>query len=253
LKISIITGTYNSVLTISDTLKSIQNQSYPNIEHIIVDGASKDSTLKIVAKFPHVAKVISEPDQGIYDAMNKGIKAATGDIIGILNSDDFFPNDRIVQQIVDGFDKDTDCIFGDVAFVNPDNLNKIVRYYSAADWHPDKFKKGYMPPHPSFYVRKSFYEKLGLYQTDYTIAADYELLIRMLHKHKLNYNYLPLQIVTMRTGGVSTKNIKSRYILNKEIVRACAENDISTNMFYLSLKYGSKIFEYLQPHKKASL
>lgn len=156
MKISIITGTYNSALTISDTLKSIQTQSYPNIEHIIVDGVSKDKTLEIVAKFPHVQKVISEPDQGIYDAMNKGIKAATGDIIGILNSDDFFPNDHIVQQSVDGFDEDIDCIFGDVAFVNPDNLNKIVRYYSAAGWHPDKFKKVYMPPHPSFYVRKSF-------------------------------------------------------------------------------------------------
>lgn len=252
MKISIITITYNSSETIHNTLTSVASQEYPNIEHIIVDGASKDNTLEKVSKFPHVAKVISEPDKGIYDAMNKGIKAATGDVIGILNSDDFFSTNQIIQKVVDGFEQGVDCIIGDVAFVNPDDLNKIVRYYSAAKWHPAKFQKGYMPPHPSFYLRKEFYEKLGLYQIDYKIAADYELLVRMLHKHKLRYKYLPLQIVTMRTGGVSTQNIKSRYILNKEIVRACAENDISTNMVYLSFKYANKLFEYFQPQKKVS-
>lgn len=182
--------------------------------------------------------------------MNKGIQAATGDVVGTLNSDDFLTDKTVIERVAQQFDKKTDAVFGDIAFVQPKNLDKIVRYYSAKDWDPSKFKWGYMPPHPSFYLRKEHYQNLGLYQTDYIIAADYELLIRMLFRHQLNYKYLHRQMVTMRTGGVSTQNFKSRYILNKEIVRACAENGIQTNMFLLSLKYGKKIFEYLQPEKQ---
>ena len=251
LKVTIITVTFNSAETIKDTLISVANQSYPLIEHIIVDGNSRDRTLEIVNNFQSATKIISEPDNGIYDAMNKGIRIASGDIIGILNSDDFFSSEHVVEKIVDEFDNETDAVFGDIAFVRPDDLDKIVRYYSGANWKPDKFKWGYMPPHPSFYLRKEHYQNLGLYQTDYKIASDYELLIRMLYKYKLRYKYLPKQIVTMRTGGVSTQNIKSRYVLNKEIIRGCSENGINTNMFFLSLKYFNKIFEYFRPAKQA--
>jgi glycosyltransferase involved in cell wall biosynthesis len=245
MKVSIITATYNSDSTVRDTLESVAAQTYSNIEHIIVDGLSKDNTLEIVAEYPHVAKVISEKDDGIYDAMNKGILAATGDIIGILNSDDFYPNSGIIQRVVKEFqEKKVDTTIGDILFVSPSNLKKIVRYYSGGKWKPSKFVRGYMPPHPSFFVYKKFYDELGLYQIDYKIAADYELLIRFLATNKLSYSYIPEAIVYMREGGVSNASIKSRYVLNREIVRACKENGLDTNMLKLCLKYFSKIFEY---------
>ena len=246
MKISIITATYNSVATVRDTLESIANQTHPDIEHIIIDGASKDETLDIVNEFSHVSKVISEPDGGIYDALNKGIKAATGDIIGILNSDDFFPHNQIISTIVETFNKEnTDSIIGDINFVSSKNLKKVVRYYSSKNWSPGKFAKGYMPAHPSFYVKKKFYDKFGLYKTDYKICADYELLIRFLYVNKISYHYINQTLVTMRAGGVSNASLKSRYILNNEIVRACKENDINTNLFKVSLKVFSKISELI--------
>ena len=249
MKVSIITVTYNSAKTIKDTLKSVAAQTYPDIEHIIVDGASKDDTVRIAKEFPHVAKIISEPDKGIYDAMNKGIRAATGDIVGILNSDDFFSAPDVVQKIIEGFDQYTDATIADVTYVTPETL-RLVRYFSAEKWNPKKFKWGYQPPHETFYLRKKYYDQIGLYKTDYTIAADYELMIRMLLKNKLKYKYLPLEVVTMRSGGVSTRNLKSRLILNQEIVKACAQNGISTNLLFLVFKYFIKIFEYLNPQKK---
>jgi glycosyltransferase involved in cell wall biosynthesis len=244
--VSIITATYNSAKTVADTLQSIASQTYLNIEHIIVDGASKDNTLDIVRQFPHVAKVISEPDKGIYDAMNKGLKMATGDIIGILNSDDFYDATNLIQKVVDAFEQQQiDAVFGDVTFVQPNNLKKIVRYYSSKHFHPKKFEFGYMPAHPTFFTKKETYEKYGVFKTNYHISADYELLIRLLYVHKLKYQYLNYSMVTMRAGGVSNSSLKHIYILNKEIVRACAENGIKTNMFKLSLKFFRKISEFI--------
>jgi glycosyltransferase involved in cell wall biosynthesis len=246
MKVSIITATYNSASTIRDTLESVAKQTYSNIEHIIIDGLSKDNTLDIVKEYPHVEKVISEKDKGIYDAMNKGIRAATGDVVGILNSDDFYPHNNILKKVTEEFrTKKVNAIIGDILFVSPNNIKKVVRYYSAKRWKPSKFVKGYMPPHPSFFVYKKFYEQLGVYQIDYKIAADYELLIRFLATNQLSYSYIPEAIVHMRAGGVSNESIKSRYVLNQEIVRACKENGLNTNMLILSLKYVNKIFEYL--------
>jgi glycosyltransferase involved in cell wall biosynthesis len=246
MKVSIITATYNSASTIRDTLESVAKQTYSNIEHIIIDGLSKDNTLDIVKEYPHVDKVISEKDKGIYDAMNKGIRAATGDVVGILNSDDFYPHNNILKKVTEEFrTKKVNAIIGDILFVSPNNIKKVVRYYSAKRWKPSKFVKGYMPPHPSFFVYKKFYEQLGVYQIDYKIAADYELLIRFLATNQLSYSYIPEAIVHMRAGGVSNESIKSRYVLNQEIVRACKENGLNTNMLILSLKYVNKIFEYL--------
>ncbi len=244
MKVSIITITYNSGKTLASALQSVADQTYGDIEHIIVDGASKDDTMSIVAQFAHVAQAITEPDRGIYDAMNKGVRLATGDVVGVLNSDDFLTSPTIIADIVHAFGPQTAAVIGDVGFVSPGNLDKVVRYYSSSNWSPAKFRLGFMPPHPSFYLRREYYEQYGLYQTDYDIAADYELLIRMLYTNELLYTYLPKQIVTMRTGGVSTKNAMSRYTLNQEIVRACQENGIYTNMLMLSLKYARKVFEY---------
>ncbi len=246
MKISIITATYNSEATIKDTLESVNAQTYPDIEHIIVDGASKDNTLDLVKKYgKRVSLIISEPDKGIYDAMNKGIKAATGDVIGILNSDDFFTSDNVISAIVFAFENnDIDAVYGDVHYVNPENLNKCVRYYSSAVFKPSLFKFGLMPAHPSFYVKRSCYEKYGLYSLDYKIASDFDLLIRFLYTHKIKYRYLKKDFVTMRTGGASTKNLNSRMLLNKEDLKACRKYGIATNIFMIMFKYLYKIFEF---------
>lgn len=250
-RISIVTVCYNSAKTIRETLQSVAQQDYALVEHIIVDGASKDNTLEIVNSFPHAATIISEPDKGIYDAMNKGIAAATGDVVGILNSDDFYPHSRVLSTVAAAFEQnDVEATIGDICFVAPDNLKRITRYYSAKKWHPGKFVRGFMPPHPSFFVYRSYFKTLGDYKTDYKIAADYELLIRYLAIHQLPYHYIPEPIVHMRAGGVSNENLKSRYVLNQEIVRACRENGLKTNMLKLSLKYFQKIMEYL-PKKNA--
>lgn len=250
MKVSIITATYNSAATVADTLRSVEGQTYSDIEHIVIDGMSKDDTLDIVRLYPHISRVVCEADKGIYDAINKGINMATGDIIGILNSDDFLSSPDVISQIVTQFDNNTDAFIGDIAFVNPNDTSKIVRYYSAAKWGPKLFRWGFMPPHPSFYLKKEHYDRFGLHKMGYKIAADYELLIRMLYVNKLSYKYKPIQVVTMRTGGASTKNILSRYILNKEIVRACRDNGIYTNMFFLIFKYFIKVFEYIGPSRK---
>jgi glycosyltransferase involved in cell wall biosynthesis len=248
MKISIITVTYNSAATLAHTLESVNNQDYNDIEHVLVDGGSTDETVAIIQSYPHVAKWVSETDKGLYDAINKGIGMASGDVIGILNSDDFFPGSHIVSLIASAFEQNnTAAVYGDIAFVKPGHLEKIVRLYSSRKFTPRRFGYGYMPAHPSFYVRKSCYLELGLYKLDYKIAADYELLMRFIFKNGISYVYLPEILVYMRTGGVSNKNVLSRYTLNKEIVRACKENGVTTNMALLSLKYVNKVFEYIKP------
>jgi glycosyltransferase involved in cell wall biosynthesis len=248
MKISIITVTYNSGSTISDTLQSVKIQDYHNIEHILVDGGSKDDTVSKIKAFPHVAKWVSEKDKGLYDAINKGIKMATGNIIGLLHSDDFFPNNNVVSRIAKQFkENNVDAVYGDIAFVKQDNTSKIVRLYSSRKFSPRKFAYGYMPAHPSFYVKKKVYDEFGLYKLDYKIAADYELLMRLIYKNNISYTYMNEVLVHMRTGGLSNKTFFSRYLLNKEIIKACKENGVNTNMAVLSLKYINKIFEFIKP------
>jgi glycosyltransferase involved in cell wall biosynthesis len=245
-KISIITATYNSASTLKDTLESVAMQSYNNIEHIIVDGMSTDNTIAIAKKYD--IKIICEKDNGLYDAINKGIKASTGDIVGILNSDDFFPNKDVITKVVETFiENNTDAVYGNIAFVKPDNLTKIVRQYNSAKFTSSKFKYGYMPAHPSFYATKKCFELFGYYYTDYKIAADYELLMRFMYTHKISSSYINENLVYMRTGGVSNQNLNSRYILNKEIIKACKANNVNTNMALLSLKYFNKIGEFIKP------
>jgi glycosyltransferase involved in cell wall biosynthesis len=247
MKISIITVCYNSESTIRDAIASVLGQDYPDVEYIIVDGNSKDGTVEIIKSFDkQISHWISEPDQGIYDAMNKGIALATGDVVGILNSDDFYFDNNILSKVVEAFrDERIDSVFGDLVFVHPDNLDKVVRTYSSKDWHPDKFARGYMPAHPTFFVRRKYYEQHGRFKTDYKIAADYEMLIRLLYVHKLKYKYLPLTMVKMRKGGVSSNGIKSTIVLNDEIIRGCRENGIRTNVFKIYPKYLTKLFELI--------
>lgn len=245
MKISLLTVSFNSASTIKDTIESIRSQDYKNIEYIVVDGNSKDGTVEIIKSYDSfISKWISEQDKGIYDAMNKAIQLATGDVVGILNSDDFYFNDQIVSQIANAFsDEKVDVVFGDLVFVDPNNLNKVVRKYSSAKWHPAKFARGFMPAHPTVFIRRKYYEQFGLFKTDYKIAADYELLIRFLYVHQLKYKYLPITMVKMRRGGVSSRNWKSNFILNDEIIRAGRENGIKTNVFKVYPKYFTKLFE----------
>ena len=247
MKISLITVCFNAEKTIESTIASVLNQDYQNIEYIVIDGASDDSTIQIINKYRNkIAHVTSEPDKGIYDAMNKGIELATGDIVGILNSDDFYVDNHIISSVINAFKKKkVQAIFADLLFVNPDNLDKTVRHYNSRKFNPDKFAYGWMPAHPTFFVKRSCYQQYGLYKTNYKIAADYELLTRFLYRHKISYYYLDKVLIKMRTGGVSTRNLKSNWILNKEIVRACSENGIKTNMFKISFKYFKKIFELI--------
>lgn len=250
--ITLITVTYNSSKTLKKTFDSVLEQSHNNLEYIVIDGASKDNTISIINEYePFLGgrlKWISEPDKGLYDAMNKGIHMATGDIIGILNSDDFFTNETILKQVADEFQKneDIDAIYGDVHFVNPDNLNKCVRYYSSKIFKRSLMRLGFMPAHPSFYMRRECFEKYGLYKTDYKIAADFEFLLRVIFKYKIRTKYLPIDMVTMRTGGASTSGFESHKLIMKEHLRAFKENGIYTNVALLSLRYLYKIGEVIK-------
>jgi glycosyltransferase involved in cell wall biosynthesis len=244
--VSIITVSHNSILTISDTIMSVLKQTYPHIEYIIVDGGSKDGTVELIESFgDKINRFVSEPDLGIYDAINKGIRLAKGDIIGVLNSDDYFFNETVVKNVVTAFaDNDFDAVYGDIRFVDKVNSSKVVRSYSSKRFHPGKFKYGFMPAHPSFYAKRELFERYGYYKTDYKIAADYELLMRFILVNQIRCKYLGIPFVNMRTGGVSNKSIFSNYLLNKEILRACRENGVSTNYAYIYSKYLFKIFEY---------
>ena len=250
LKLSIITVSYNSEKTIYDTIKSVYNQDYDNIEYIIVDGNSSDNTTNIIKefepKFNGKIKWISESDKGIYDAMNKGLMMATGDIVGILNSDDFFTSDDVISTVNETFEKyNPDAIYGDIHFVNDDNLNKIVRYYSSKIFKRGLMRFGFMPAHPSFYIKKECFDKFGLYNTTYKIAADFEFLLRTIYIGRIKTQYIAKDFVTMRTGGISTSGINSHKQIMKEHIRAFKENNVFTNRVLLSMRYVHKIFEII--------
>ena len=247
--ISIITVAYNAVSTIEETILSVINQTYPNIEYIIIDGGSTDGTIDIINKYEDkITYWISEPDKGIYDAMNKGICMATGDAVGILNSDDFFTTNDVLQLVADTFklNKEIDAVYGDVHYVNPDNLQKCVRYYSSKVFKRNLMKLGFMLAHPTFYMKKECFEQYGMYKTDYQIAADFEFLLRVIYKGGISMLYLPVDMVTMRMGGVSTSGIESHNQVMKEHLRAFRENGLRNNVFLLSLRYLYKIGELIR-------
>ena len=248
--VSIITVCYNSAATIEDTITSVLSQDYKNIEYIVIDGGSSDATLDIINKYrEQISIVISEPDKGIYDAMNKGIKNATGNIVGILNSDDFYETKDVISEIVNNFDIDTDIVFGNLIFVKPENIKKITRFYSLPHFKAWKLRFGWMPPHPATFIKKSVYDKYGLYKINYKISADYEVFVRFLLVNKVNFKHINKILVRMRDGGVSTSGLRSSLTLNKEIVKACEENGIYTNIFILMSKLPFKLLELLKRPK----
>ena len=198
MKVSIITVCYNSEKYISNCIDSVLNQEYSNIEYIVVDGNSADRTVDIIKSYKNgISRFISEPDKGIYDAMNKGIGLATGEIIGILNSDDYFTNSQIIGKVVDAFKSENiDALYGDVRFINPKNAGRTVRYYSSKNFNFNKFKYGFMPAHPSFYIKRIFYEQFGYYKTDYKIASDFEFMLRVFSHSEMKLKYIPMTFVT---------------------------------------------------------
>ena len=247
MKISIITVCYNSEKTIINTLDSLASQVDQNIEHIIVDGASTDSTLNIVKKFSHVAKLISEPDKGIYDAMNKGIKLASGDVIGTLNADDFYIDDLVLSEVAKVFeDESVRACFADLVYVSQNDTNKIVRYWKSQDYVTGLFKSGWMPAHPTFFARKNVYEKYGLFDLSYKIAADFELLFRLIEQNKIKTKYIPKVIVKMRLGGTTNKSLSNVIAQNKEIITILKKQypDFSLLNFVVK-KLSGRLFQFL--------
>ncbi|WEK36523.1 MAG: glycosyltransferase family 2 protein [Candidatus Pseudobacter hemicellulosilyticus] len=246
MKISIITATYNSAVTVRDTLKSVAGQDYADIEHIIIDGLSKDNTLDIVREFPHVSKVISEKDKGIYDAMNKGVQVATGEVIGILNSDDFYNHPQVLSRVMALFsDPAVDTVYGDLQYVQQDNVQVVTRTWKSGGFRPRSFYYGWMPPHPTFFVRRQVYDKAGLFDLSLRSAADYELMLRMLLKHGATAGYVQEVLVKMRAGGMSNASLKNRLKANQEDRRAWEMNGLQPYFFTLWLKPLRKIFQFI--------
>ena len=252
LKISIITATYNSGKTVGDTLKSVLAQTYHDYELLVVDGASKDNTLEVVKKmeplFEGRMRYISEPDKGIYDAMNKGIRMATGDVIGILNSDDFYTSDDALACIAWTLEKEkVDAVYGDIHYVDDDDLTKCVRYYSSKPFRKWMMRLGFMPAHPSFYCRKEVYEKFGAFDAEnYRVAADFENLLRLIFVNKIKTHYISKDFVTMRTGGASSSGLESHKRIMRDHLKALKKNGVYSNIFLLGLRYLYKIGEILK-------
>lgn len=225
--ISLITATYNSGKTVENTLRSVLAQTYKEIDYWVVDGGSKDDTMDIVRKYEPLfggrLHWISEPDRGIYDAMNKGISHSTGDVVGILNSDDHFTSNDVLERVAAEMQADNtlDAVYGDIHFIKDGAPDRIVRYYSSKYFYPFWLRFGFMPAHPSFYARREVFEKHGLYSLDYKIAADYDMMVRLFLKHRIKAKYMPMDFVTMLMGGLSTKGVRSRVVLVSEDVKAC--------------------------------
>lgn len=249
MKISIITATYNSAATVRDTIESVLRQTHQDWELIIKDGGSKDTTLNICheleARCGGRMKIISGPDSGIYDAMNQGIEAATGDVIGLLNSDDFYTKFNVLATVNEVMEqKACDAVYGDIHYVNDDDLSKCVRYYSSAGFNRERMMQGWIPAHPSFYCRRNVYQRYGLFDTSFRVAADFEQLLRLIYIEQIKTEYIPLDFVTMRMGGASNNGLGSRLTIMKEHLRAFRNNGIKNNFFRLSTRYFSKLKEY---------
>ncbi len=246
LKVSIITVCFNSSKTIESTIQSVTSQNYSNIEYIIVDGLSSDNTLKIVEQYKSkIAKIISEKDKGIYDAINKGIVASTGDIVAILHADDFYFNKNVISDVVDAFEKkNVDAVYGDLQYVDKLDTDKIKRNWTSGEYKKDNFLKGWMPPHPSFFVKKGCYDKYGVFNTILKSAADYELMLRFLYKHNCSVSYIPQVLVKMRVGGKSNVSIVNRIKANREDKMAWKLNGLVPNALTFIRKPLSKIGQF---------
>ena len=242
MKVSIITSVFNNEKHIEDAINSVLSQTYSNIEYIIIDGNSKDNTKKIIEKYLDKIDIfVSEPDRGIYDGLNKGILKATGDIIGFLHSDDIYYDNRVIEKVVKAFEKNTDGVYGDLVYIKDD---KVIRYWRSGEFNINKLKKGWMPPHPTLFLKKSIYEKYGLFDLNFKIAGDYDFILRIL-KNNINLKYIPEILYKMRIGGASNKNIKNIIQKSKEDLKALRKNEIG-GIDILLRKNFSKIGQFFK-------
>lgn len=246
MKISLITVTYNSEKYLANCIESVQSQTYNNIEHIIIDGNSTDKTISIIKKYESkIAHWVSEPDRGMYDAINKGIALATGDVVGILNSDDMLVSNDVIATIVKTFEKENvDSVYGDLEYVDKVDTNRVFRVWKGKNYNRNLFKMGWMPGHPTFYIKKSLIEKHGVYENHYYTAADYEFMARYLYKHKISSFYLPKMIVKMRMGGASNKNLNQRIRANRRDYLAMKVNNIPMPLVVSILKPLIKLHQF---------
>jgi glycosyltransferase involved in cell wall biosynthesis len=248
MKISVITVAYNAANTIPDTLASVAAQTYPDIEHIVIDGASTDGTLAIVQRHHNaMTRIVSEPDDGIYDAMNKGIALATGDVIGFLNADDFYAGDGVLAQVAAAFsDPCVDAIYADLAYVDQREPNRMVRYWQSSPYRDGAFEHAWVPPHPTFFVRREIYQRYGGFDTRYRIAADAELMIRLLAVNRIRSLYLPSTLVKMRMGGTTNRSVRNVIRQNREILQALRQHKLTGSWIrFLGHKLWSRSRQYL--------
>ena len=245
MKISIITVTFNSEKTVRTTLQSVASQSWHDIEHIIIDGASSDSTLSIVNEFNHISMIVSETDKGIYDAMNKGIKKATGNIVGFLNSDDWYDNNHILKEIAEEFmENDLDAVYGDLVFVKDENDKKPKRKWISNKYKENLFSTGWAPPHPTFYAKLDVYERYGLFNSNLKFAADFDIMFRFIAKEQIKIKYLPGTKVKMRLGGASTKSIKNIILGNIEVYNSLKNNMVNIGPLFFFKKFYIKLKQF---------
>ena len=246
MKISVITVSYNSAKTIADTLNSVAVQTYPNVEHIVVDGASTDETLALVRNHrnPNI-RLVSEPDKGIYDAMNKGLAMASGEVVGFLNSDDFYADSLVLEKIAIAFqDESVQASYADLVYVSADN-SRVVRYWKSKPFASGDFAKGWCPAHPTFYVRKSVIERLGLFDQSYKMGVDVEFMMRYLECGKVRSIYIPHVLVRMRTGGASNQSWKNILLQNQEILVALRKNGVSFSVVrFVVTKAFSRLWQF---------
>jgi glycosyltransferase involved in cell wall biosynthesis len=249
LKISIITVSFNSEKTIKKTLESVANQSFKKIEHLIIDGKSIDKTILIAKKFPHIKKIISTSDNGIYHAMNKGLGLASGDVIGFLNSDDFYANDEVLANVAREFkkDKSLEVCYADLIYVSRFRTSKIIRYFKSKEFKKGLFSKGWCPPHPTFFVRRSVYKRFGKFDLNYRIASDVDLMMRFLEIHKVKFRYVSEIWVKMRMGGITNKNLKNIWLQNQEILNSFHKNGLSVHpITFFIYKIFSRFFQFFK-------
>jgi len=246
LKISIVTVCYNSAATITRTLQSVAAQNWPAIEHIVVDGASTDATMSIInAHRSSLAAVMSEPDRGVYDAMNKGVALATGDVIVFLNADDYYVDNEVISRVATAMQAEQlDALYGDVAFFRAGESGKLVRRYNSGQFRPTRIASGWMPAHPALFVRRELFDRFGLFRTDYRIAGDFEFVARVFKNDGLRHRHWPEVLVLMQLGGLSTSGWRATLRLNREILRACKANGIRTNWVKLLLRYPRKLVDF---------
>ena len=248
MKISIITVVYNNEKTIRDAIQSVLNQTYTNVEYILIDGDSSDNTLDFINEFKHkISYILSEKDKGLYDAMNKGLKIATGDVIGILNSDDLYQDSEVISAVMEEFNNDTslNIVYGDLVYVKSEDTNKVIRYWKSKSYFTRFFENANVPPHPSLFVRSVVYKEIGLFDLQFKLAADYELMLRMFKKHNFKSKYINRLIIRMRLGGTTNESYTNVINQNIEIFKAWKKNDLQAPYYLMPLRIIKRLSQFI--------